>query len=70
MEQLAHDGYVIVRAPWIYFKGPYDTDASMLLIAAEKAESARYPVGGSNVGRAVGQLLRDVAQQMKDHHEI
>lgn len=54
-------GYAIVRVPDIAFKGPHDTNGSMLITAAEKAESARYPVGGSNVGRAVAQVLREVA---------
>lgn len=54
-------GYAIVRVPDIAFKGPNDTNGTMLIAAAEKAESARYPVGGSNVGRAVAQVLREVA---------
>lgn len=54
-------GYAVVRVPDVAFKGPHDTNGSMLITAAEKAESARYPVGGSNVGRAVAQVLREVA---------
>ncbi|MDP7706819.1 hypothetical protein [Mycobacterium sp. TY815] len=54
-------GYAIVRVPDIACRGPHDTNGTMLLTAAEKAESARYPVGGSNVGRAVAQVLREVA---------
>lgn len=54
-------GYAVVRVPDIAHKGPHDTNGSMLITAAEKAESARYPVGGSNVGRAVAQVLREVA---------
>lgn len=65
MDALRAAGYVIVHAPTIYHKGPNDTDASMLRTAADKAESARYPVGGSNVGRAVASVLREVAQQIE-----
>lgn len=54
-------GYAVVRVPDIAHKGPHDTNGSMLITAADKAESARYPVGGSNVGRAVAQVLREVA---------
>lgn len=58
---LREAGYAIVRVPDIPHKGPHDTNGTMLITAAEKAESARYPVGGSNVGRAVAQVLREVA---------
>lgn len=58
---LRNAGFAIVRVPNIAFKGPRDTNGTMLLTAAEKAESARYPVGGSNVGAAVAQVLREVA---------
>lgn len=54
-------GFAIVRVPDIAYKGPHDTNGSMLITAAEKAQSARYPVGGSNVGSAVAQVLREVA---------
>lgn len=53
-------GYAIVRVPDIAFKGPHDTNGTMLLTAANKAEAC-YPVGGSNVGHAVGRVLREVA---------
>lgn len=53
-------GYAIVRVPEIAHKGPHDTNGSMLITAADKAERC-YPVGGSNVGRAVAQVLREVA---------
>lgn len=62
---LAEEGYAIVRMPVVAFKGPNDTDAGMLLTAAERAEAARFIVGGSNVGRAVAQVLREVAEQMQ-----
>jgi hypothetical protein len=61
ISDLRQAGYAIVHVPDIAFKGPHDTNGSMLITAAEKAESARYPVGGSNVGRAVAQVLREVA---------
>lgn len=66
---LATAGFAVVKMPIIAYKGPHDTDASMLYTAAAKAESARYPVGGSNVGRAVAQVLRDVADQMPQDHQ-
>jgi hypothetical protein len=58
---LTTNGWALVPPPSIAFKGPRDTDASMFLVAADKAESAKYPVGGSNVGRAVADILRQVA---------
>lgn len=61
ISDLRQAGYAIVRVPDIAFKGPHDTNGSMLLTAADKAESGRYPVGGSNVGRAVAHVLREVA---------
>lgn len=61
-------GYAIVKMPTVAFKGPLDTDHSMLRTAAERAEGAKYIVGGSNVGRAVGQVLRAVAEQMDQKH--
>lgn len=61
MKKLREAGYAVVHVPDIAYKGPHDTNGSMLITAAEKAESARYPVGGSNVGRAVAQVLREVA---------
>lgn len=54
----------VVEVPVVAHKGPNDTDASVLLTAAAKAESAQYPVGGSNVGRAVGVLLRAVSESI------
>lgn len=61
VDTLRERGYAIVNVPDIPFKGPYDTNGSLLIGAADKAESARYPVGGSNVGAAVAQVLREVA---------
>ena len=58
---LAAAGFAVIKLPVVAFKGPHDTDASMLRTAADKAESARYPVGGSNVGRAVADVLRQAA---------
>lgn len=61
IDALRGDGYAIVNVPDIPFKGPRDTNGSLLIGAADKAESARYPVGGSGVGAAVAQVLREVA---------
>lgn len=61
LADLRRAGFAVVHVPEIAFKGPHDTNGTMLITAAEKAESARYPVGGSNVGRAVAQVLREVA---------
>jgi uroporphyrinogen-III synthase len=61
LEALKAAGIAVVEVPTIGFKGPNDTDASMLRTAADKAESAKYPVGGSNVGAAVASVLRQVA---------
>lgn len=58
--ELREAGYAVVRVPDIAFKSPYDTNGSMLISAADNAERC-YPVGGSNVGRAVAQVLREVA---------
>jgi hypothetical protein len=46
--------------PW---KGPNDTDASMLIEAAKRAEGG-YQVGGSNTQAQVGRVLRLVAAQL------
>jgi hypothetical protein len=53
-------GYAVVRVPDIACKGPHDTNGTMLIGAASKAERG-FPVGGSNVGRAVAQVLRETA---------
>ena len=53
-------GYAVVHAPAIQYKGLCDTDASLLRGAATRAEGG-YPVGGSNVTRAVVKILLAVA---------
>lgn len=61
-------GYAVVPLPSISFKGPNDTDASLLRGAAAKAE-AGYPVGGSNVSRAVALILMAVADDAEARGE-
>ena len=63
---LGEADFAVVPIPTVAFKGPHDTDASMFRTAADKAESARYPVGGSNVGAAVAAVLRAVAASRED----
>jgi hypothetical protein len=53
-------GLAVIQLPTVAFKGPRDTDASLLRGAARKAETG-YPVGGSNVGRAVAEILLQAA---------
>lgn len=47
------------------FKGPYDTDASMLREAALRARDG-YPVGGSNTRATVDRVLRLVADLIEE----
>lgn len=54
--------YAVVRVPSIAFKGPFDTDVSVLEDAADRIEGGFYP-GGSHTAVAVVQVLRDVASQ-------
>lgn len=57
--------YAIVTVPSIPFKGPNDTDVSLLRGAAARAEGG-YPVGGGNVSRAVAKLLLAVADEAEN----
>lgn len=50
-----------VELPVVAHKGPHDTDASMFRTAAERLDSNHH-IGGSNLRRAVSQLLRDAAK--------
>lgn len=60
LNALKDAGYAVVKVPVVAFKAPRDSDASLLRSAAGKAEKC-YPVGGSNVGHAVSQILLAVA---------
>lgn len=55
---------IVVTAPVVAFKGPHDTDASMFLEAAKRLDGG-YPIGGSNLARAVSQLLRSAAAALQ-----
>ena len=48
----------LVPFPTIAHKGPHDTDADMLMVAARKMEAGQ-PVGGSNVRDAIVRLIRN-----------
>ncbi|MCV7354522.1 hypothetical protein [Mycolicibacterium fluoranthenivorans] len=61
LSTLRDEKLAVVRVPDVQHKGPNDTNGTLLIKAARRAEDARYPVGGSNVGRAVAQVLREVA---------
>lgn len=56
--------HVTVPAPVVAHQGPHDTDATMVRGAANRLASG-YPVGGSNVTRAVETILRDVADALE-----
>jgi hypothetical protein len=58
-----HEGNISVPAPFIAFKGPHDTDANMLRVAALKVEW-EVPVGGSHVKEAIIKLLTDAADAL------
>ncbi len=71
-ELLTADGYrrpaaggreIIVPAPNVLHKGPNDSDADFMRIAAKHLEGG-YPVGGSNLTYAVIKLLRDTANSL------
>ncbi|WP_415395185.1 hypothetical protein ACMTN4_07395 [Rhodococcus globerulus] len=62
---LGEDNQVIVPVPEVGHKGPCDTDASAMLQVAWNLDRD-YPAGGSNVRRAVSELLRSVAHAATD----
>ncbi len=47
-------------------KGPYDTDAALLRIAAENLRR-NLPVGGSNLSDAVARVITEVASLLEQH---
>lgn len=57
-------GTITIPAPVVAFKGPADTDATMMRGAANRLASG-YPVGGSNMTRAVETVLRDIADALE-----
>lgn len=54
---------VTIPAPTVAYPGPDDTDAGFMRIAAKHLEGG-FAVGGSNLTRAVIDLLRSVADAM------
>jgi hypothetical protein len=60
LKRLAEDDYVIVGRPEISYKGPNDTDQSMLRSAADRLEKG-FSLGGGNLRATVIALLRDAA---------
>jgi hypothetical protein len=57
---LSLPGIAIIELPTVAHKGPNDTDASAFRGAAERLDGG-YSPGGSNVKRAISQLLRAAA---------
>ncbi len=56
-------GTVLIEAPSVNHKGPYDTDASMFRGAADKLRRG-YEPGGGNVKEAIAKLLVRVADAL------
>lgn len=53
---LSLPGIAVIDLPSVAHKGPYDTDASAFRGAADRLDGG-YSPGGSNVKRAISQLL-------------
>ncbi|MCX8559805.1 hypothetical protein OS122_02685 [Mycolicibacterium mucogenicum] len=59
---LEANGYAVIKLPTVAHKGPHDTDAMFFRQVADRFEhNPDSYVGGSNVRRAVSQLLRAAA---------
>lgn len=65
---LSVPGIAIVEVPVVAHKGPNDTDASAFHGAADRLDGG-YEPGGSNVKRAISQLLRSVAAAAQAQEE-
>lgn len=60
LEELKANGYAVVPIPSVLHKGPHDTDSTMYAAAADRLDR-NYGVGGSNLRRAISQLLKYVS---------
>ncbi|PKQ59763.1 hypothetical protein B5566_02665 [Mycobacterium sp. MHSD3] len=60
LSALKANGYAVVPIPSVLHKGPHDTDSTMYAAAADRLDR-NYGVGGSNLRRAVSQLLKYVS---------
>lgn len=60
LDALKANGYAVVPIPSVLHKGPHDTDSTMYAAAADRLDR-NYGVGGSNLRRAISQLLKYVS---------
>lgn len=60
LKALKANGYAVVPIPSVLHKGPHDTDSTMYAAAADRLDR-NYGVGGSNLRRAISQLLKYVS---------